>query len=214
MKHGRSFKNTQTMIHHAHEMSSLLFRFSFDRADQAILDTLEQEHIEMQDLPNNAQRKLMGKIEFTKHTCQICSRSLASERGLKNHVHTVHVLKAFGQDWTHDGPKIHPCPNCNKMFKTTDSAWQHTVNMHSTFDPSELGLSNHNEDGNIVCDYYPCGVCGQAVESRGKGMELHLETLKPAVGLKMKCVLCGNDSFIESRALFQHYKFCKIKNCE
>ena len=60
-------------------------------------------------------------------------------------------------------------------------------------------------------DYYPCGVCGQAVVRREWGMELHLETLKPAVGLDMGCPLGCGGKFIEQRALFQHYKFCRVK---
>ncbi|KAJ3138776.1 hypothetical protein HK100_012314 [Physocladia obscura] len=41
-------------------------------------------------------------------------------------------------------------------------------------------------------DYYPCEVCAQAVARRPWGMALHLETLKPIVGLDMRCPNLGN----------------------
>ncbi|KAJ3284212.1 hypothetical protein HDU79_008403 [Rhizoclosmatium sp. JEL0117] len=65
-------------------------------------------------------------------------------------------------------------------------------------------------------DYYPCAICAQAVARRPWGMALHLETLKPIVGLDMKCPNTSNHSdadklFIERRALWQHYMFCRLK---
>ncbi|KAJ3014269.1 UNVERIFIED_CONTAM: hypothetical protein HDU68_000359 [Siphonaria sp. JEL0065] len=65
-------------------------------------------------------------------------------------------------------------------------------------------------------DYYPCEICAQAVARRPWGMALHLETLKPIVGLDMKCPnTCnhtdGDKLFIERRALWQHYMFCRLK---
>ena len=58
-------------------------------------------------------------------------------------------------------------------------------------------------------DYVPCHVCGQSVSRKPFGMIMHLESLKPAVGLDMRCPLCPH-TFIETRALFQHFKFCRI----
>ncbi|KAJ3261275.1 hypothetical protein HDU77_000903 [Chytriomyces hyalinus] len=65
-------------------------------------------------------------------------------------------------------------------------------------------------------DYYPCEICGQAVAKREWGMALHLETLKPIVGLDMRCPNSdfhpdGDKLFIERRALWQHYMFCRLK---
>ncbi|KAI9343569.1 hypothetical protein BDR26DRAFT_933099 [Obelidium mucronatum] len=65
-------------------------------------------------------------------------------------------------------------------------------------------------------DYYPCEICAQAVARRPWGMALHLETLKPIVGLDMRCPKSENHSegdklFIERRALWQHYMFCRLK---
>ncbi|KAJ3211564.1 hypothetical protein HDU82_005602 [Entophlyctis luteolus] len=66
-------------------------------------------------------------------------------------------------------------------------------------------------------DYYPCEICGQAVARREWGMGLHLETLKPIVGLDMRCPNTAGHAgkrerlFIERRALWQHYMFCRLK---
>ncbi|KAJ3301204.1 hypothetical protein HDU93_006908, partial [Gonapodya sp. JEL0774] len=66
-----------------------------------------------------------------------------------------------------------------------------------------------DQDGEFA--YYPCPTCGQAVVRRSWGMLLHLEQLKPVLGLDMRCpaVGCGR-TFIEGRALVQHYKFCRL----
>lgn len=55
--------------------------------------------------------------------------------------------------------------------------------------------------------------------SNNFGMQLHLESLKPVLGLKMICpfVSSGNccqpaKSFFERRALEQHFKNCRMKN--
>lgn len=58
-------------------------------------------------------------------------------------------------------------------------------------------------------DFFPCGVCGQAVAVGG--MEMHLAQLKPVLGLKLECEMCES-VFIEQRALLQHVKFCRLKN--
>ncbi|KAJ3101185.1 hypothetical protein HDU97_001597 [Phlyctochytrium planicorne] len=74
-----------------------------------------------------------------------------------------------------------------------------------------VNVGAEEEEGGDDYDYVPCDVCGQAVARRTWGMMIHLETLKPAVGLDMGCPLCPN-TFIERRALFQHFKFCRLKN--
>jgi len=220
-KHGRSFKNTATKIQHASEMASLLFRFSTSPASPSILSILSLE--KAAPTPTNAslRKSLQNATMPTPSTpahnmCPHCTRVLTTERGLKNHIHTVHVLKKFGDDWRHGGPLIHCCPNCPKKFKSKSDAWQHTVNRHSTLDPSELpsitrsSPSKDSENRDSEYDYIPCSTCGQAVEKGKGGLELHLETLKPAVGMRMTCLVCSKGEFIESRALFQHYNFCRI----
>ncbi|KAJ3087193.1 hypothetical protein HK102_011616 [Quaeritorhiza haematococci] len=67
-------------------------------------------------------------------------------------------------------------------------------------------------------EYDPCTICGQAVVRRPWGYLLHLETLKPLVGLDMECPRCASNgvssSFAEQRALYQHFKFCRLKMVE
>lgn len=83
--------------------------------------------------------------------------------------------------------------------------------------------------------YVPCVVCGQAVldtpdhaqESHGPsfGMLLHLESLKPIVGMSMECPLRRLDAngerwctvdrrFIERRALEQHFRMCRQRKLD
>ncbi|KAI9003136.1 hypothetical protein BC832DRAFT_593219 [Gaertneriomyces semiglobifer] len=156
--------------------------------------------------------------------CPHCSKQLTSARGWTQHVHMVHTLQQFGEGWVPDRARTIRCTfaDCEKTFADEGGRWQHEINKHSSLEPGELpaateqlaGNGSHSADGDDY-DYVPCDVCGQAVVKRDWGMTLHLETLKPAVGLDMRCPLCEaagvNSTFIESRALFQHYKFCRTK---
>ncbi|KAJ3210486.1 hypothetical protein HDU67_005251 [Dinochytrium kinnereticum] len=164
--------------------------------------------------------------------CQHCGRQLTSPRAYRQHVHQIHVLKQLGEDWKPDRPASLPCDveGCAKSFTSEDARWQHRVNKHSTVSMGELppvgargghddgkegplsgGVVVGEEEGGDDYDYVPCDVCGQAVARRTWGMMIHLETLKPAVGLDMGCPICSS-TFIERRALFQHFKFCRLKH--
>ncbi|TPX67711.1 hypothetical protein SpCBS45565_g03595 [Spizellomyces sp. 'palustris'] len=160
--------------------------------------------------------------------CPHCGKQLATARGWTQHVHMVHTLQKFGTDWKPDRIKHLSCPHpsCSKSFADSESLWQHEINKHTTVTSDELptavdqlkGSGPSSDCAGDDYDYIPCDVCGQAVVKRDWGMKLHLETLKPAVGLDMRCPLCETDGqgrgtlgFIESRALFQHYKFCRSK---
>merc|ERR1712129_372074 len=57
--------------------------------------------------------------------------------------------------------------------------------------------------------YVSCEICGMAVP-KGMPMEAHLQALKPATGMALKCGSCGK-AFVETRALEQHQRFCKSK---
>ncbi|KXS16806.1 hypothetical protein M427DRAFT_55147 [Gonapodya prolifera JEL478] len=76
-------------------------------------------------------------------------------------------------------------------------------------DAEPASMTAGDTDGEFT--YYPCPTCGQAVVRRTWGMLLHLEQLKPVLGLDMRCptASCGR-TFIEGRALVQHYKFCRV----
>ncbi|KAI9345140.1 hypothetical protein DFJ73DRAFT_839476 [Zopfochytrium polystomum] len=74
--------------------------------------------------------------------------------------------------------------------------------------PSYFGV--HSAD----YEYVPCGVCGQSVARKRWGMQVHLESLKPAVGMELECPNRAkgcSSTFIEARAMFQHFKFCRIR---
>ncbi|KAI9098911.1 hypothetical protein DFS34DRAFT_94739 [Phlyctochytrium arcticum] len=164
--------------------------------------------------------------------CPHCSKQLTSPRAWSQHVHMVHTLQKFGTDWTPARAKDFKCTavGCEKSFAGQDALWQHEINKHTAITSEELPgavdqlTGSNSGDATTTSgddyDYIPCDVCGQAVVKRDWGMLLHLETLKPAVGLDMQCPLCEKDrkgagkggmGFIESRALFQHYKFCRTK---
>ncbi|KAJ3411019.1 hypothetical protein HDV05_002884 [Chytridiales sp. JEL 0842] len=155
-------------------------------------------------------------------TCPHCSKVLTSPRAYTQHVHMVHTLQKFGADWKPDLEPSVPCgvSGCEKVFVSDDAAWQHRVNRHSIVKPSEVqscgvdlasGASTEEETGKGEYDYYPCSTCGQAVPKTSWGFGMHLESLKPAVGLDMKCPLCPM-TFIESRAMLQHFKFCRLRH--
>ncbi|KAJ3222931.1 hypothetical protein HK099_001737 [Clydaea vesicula] len=208
----------------------------FSEVTQQIISYVKEEK-KILDATSNNTRNLADKSKLPVEQvfiCDICQRPLSSERGLKNHIHMAHVLKKFGEDWAFYRPKNVECPNCSKMFKSKEDCWQHVVNRHTVLEKDELtivdGILNEdilangtesevktekttqtNNRSDSEYDYIPCHICGQAVVKREWGMSLHLETLKPAVGLQMECPLCKDSSFIESRALFQHYKFCRLK---
>ncbi|KAJ3020257.1 hypothetical protein HKX48_001083 [Thoreauomyces humboldtii] len=165
--------------------------------------------------------------------CPHCLKQLDSSRGYTQHVHMVHTLQKFGESWTPSRPLSFACsdPTCTRKFASETDAWQHAINRHSTVTASELpgavdqltdpssGEANLDggDQGGTDYDYVPCTTCGQAVVRREWGMRLHLETLKPAVGMDMRCPICvkeegtGGKGFIESRALVQHYRFCSAR---
>ncbi|KAI3631736.1 hypothetical protein MIR68_010209 [Amoeboaphelidium protococcarum] len=77
--------------------------------------------------------------------------------------------------------------------------------------------------------YEPCSICGQAVKITGdskgdddskygqsSGYKLHLEYLKPLIGMRMRCPNASSSctstkSFMDTRALEQHYRQCRAR---
>ncbi|KAJ3121415.1 hypothetical protein HK098_003676 [Nowakowskiella sp. JEL0407] len=164
--------------------------------------------------------------------CPHCEKKLTSTRSYTQHIHMVHELGLFNDK----GEFI--CNQCAKKFSRQSDLEQHFISKHEKIDTDSLVSGNRPEIGGKILDfdnveslgddyeYYPCPDCGQSVIKQDWGMELHLETLKPAVGLGMTCPLCVKDyeedkegsivkkmkTFCERRALFQHYKFCRVKH--
>lgn len=235
-KHGKSFKNEPTKRQHRCDMRSIAFRFSTSSTSTTstvIPHSFLEQQIKYMSLEDteSASKTVTTTTSLAKpFICPQCSRGFSTLRGRDNHVHTMHILKIRGEEWKSEGPKMYACDHCPKTFKMQEDLWQHAINKHTEIDSSELPELKQvlGEEGNTSItpptavtneggvkdteyDYTPCSICGQAVVRRDWGMLLHLETLKPAVGLDMSCPLCKNQSFIESRALFQHYKFCRLK---
>ncbi|KAJ1566858.1 hypothetical protein HK405_008135 [Cladochytrium tenue] len=134
-----------------------------------------------------------------------------------------------------------PTSGCGKLFKSEGDRWQHEVARHSSVDeeaaaaaaavaarttllaldgdgdgedsageaPDYLGV--HSAD----YEYVPCDVCGQSVPRKSWGLKVHLESLKPAVGLELECPNLAAGcaaTFIEARAMFQHFRFCRLRH--
>ena len=210
--HGKSFKNNPTLKHTQSLMMSHFFIFS-SHSEQ--VDFIKQEN-PLQEIQiklhenQNENEKSRNLISKESHVCPHCDKVLLSKRAYKQHVHMVHELKQFGENWTPNRPKNISCSLCtDRWFATQQDLWQHETNIHTEI--HELENVNVNSSYDLDChdEYIPCLICGQAVVNKDFGMQLHLESLKPAMGLDMGCMLCKK-KFIEFRALYQHYKFCRL----
>ncbi len=132
---------------------------------------------------------------------------------MRNHIHTVHELKLYSK-----AKEPMACPHCPREFYAKYDLWQHVTNRHTTLSATELesakkinpALEVRSDETCEEYQYVPCPICGQAVLDSAFGMDLHYETLKPVMGLDMQCPACPS-KFIEQRALFQHFKFCREK---
>eukprot|EP00051_Salpingoeca_urceolata_P014207 m.180348 g.180348 ORF g.180348 m.180348 type:complete len:492 (+) comp18013_c0_seq2:137-1612(+) len=231
--YGGSFKNFQTKKQHQSDMPSTEYSFRMDTVEAA-LGALAAAGAgaasNVADNPKTATDTSLGSAGKAARRattplpqgpstsesleCEHCHKLFASKRGLRCHVHQVHVLKQFGDDWKPNLPKSFPCDKCSKRFNSQQAVWQHSMAMHSTH---AVDLVGDDDDGarataapnaGAAGGYKPCPVCGQAVPTHWQ-ISQHLENLKPLVGLSAKCLLCSR-LFIEQRALKQHLTFCSL----
>jgi hypothetical protein len=224
----KSFKNRHTKQHHLSEMHSYTWTFGFGGHNVGF------------DKVNN-----MFVPQFE---CPICGKTIASERGVKQHVHMVHHLKKFG-DWEQRLATSLKCDSCTKVFVDREALSQHKTSKHSNtgaFLPmdqvmqekdikmrldertfadnltdllAKSRISNNESSESIqvgyestqkaTYDYEACNHCGQSYP-KGR-MDKHMKTFEPVKGMELRCQSC-NLSFIEERALEQHYKFCISRN--
>lgn len=205
-KTGKSFKNIPTKRHVGTRMQSHFFKF-------AKRDPNGNECVSLEAVEDALDAIVTKPVEQPlQHSwmkaCPECSKVLYSPRAYKQHVHMVHVLQKFGSGWSPNPQKNLVCAHCDRCFATVEDRWQHTVNKHSIVGQVEQG---NLKQGRVDLDdaYVACEICGQAVVDQDWGMSLHLESLKPAMGLDMSCTLC-HKTFTETRALNQHYKFCRL----
>ncbi|TPX47582.1 hypothetical protein SeMB42_g02098 [Synchytrium endobioticum] len=129
--------------------------------------------------------------------CSDCDRAFAREADLRQHQinkHTTVDLAELGLN----------SMSTNNSFDHTHSNGSSPISNHPTDQKAQSTTIDSQVDSNH--DYDPCKVCGQATLKGPTGRRLHLETLKPLVGMGCTCPRC-NSGFVESRALLQHYKF-------
>ena len=230
--YGGSFKNIHTQRRVKTAMRSCAFTFACIDAANVIPDfqlalSKALDESKLSDVVSCAKPVTKGVKNKKKQirldaiseslVCEYCNKQLDSPRAYSQHKHNVHVLKKYGDDWRPEKPKTLQCPSCPKMFASLDDLAQHETNKHSSISASDLPNLQHlslyeaADEQNFPdsdYDYEPCSVCGQAVIKRSYGMHLHLESLKPLVGLSLTCPKCPL-KFIDQRALLQHFKFCK-----
>ena len=217
-KNNQSFKNIHTKRHVGTSMQSLsyLFQIGAPCFEGCISDIVRyvlrtNGSFDVQNPQDDIKNVLNYSDELTtKPTemhCPHCPRILGSQRALKQHIHMVHTLALFGTDWSPTRLSTHQCEQCPKMFTDTQSLLQHTISKHS----DEIAQYPSSTAANGV-DYkfVPCEICGMATIDSEDGKANHLESLKPAIGMKIKCPICEN-LFIESRALDQHLRVCRSK---
>jgi hypothetical protein len=164
------------------------------------------------------------KSNDTLYACPMCSKQLPSLRAASQHYHMIHVLKQ-----AEESSIILQCTQCeSRAFRRQADLDQHCISQHSVLSNEEVDqlqqITNKAapsvslpETSTSDSKYFPCDVCGQAVlltPGSNTGLLLHLETLKPVVGLKMQCPLksmakapCEQKTFTEGRALDQHFRF-------
>lgn len=99
-------------------------------------------------------------------------------------------------------PASLPCEECGKTFPDAEAVWQHRISKHSVDGDTKPMGPLTAEDGTprlpgaaaedlLGADthWVPCDVCGQAVPGHWV-MGQHLETLKPLLGLRARCMVC------------------------
>lgn len=180
-QHGKSFKSATTRLNHSSDMSSLAFRFQYNASErQEAKQHINNNQIEKSQTSDSTPRRRVDKTDSEKlaalpieveekkklYPCPTCSRSLLSERGLKNHIHMTHVLKKFGEDWQNNPEKKEQCSKCPKKFRYKADLDDHTISKHTSIDKDELPdlkklmIDNDLEKIDEQGDYIPCLVCG------------------------------------------------------
>jgi hypothetical protein len=163
-----------------------------------------------------------------------CGRQFETKRGAQQHYHCAHVLRLYSNN--NDNNDRFSCDSCpdRRNFGDEEALRQHCISRHSTLSQEEqvqlfgqqrrkitnstVGIAAEEtnlDDGHALINdnnsdsYYPCEICGQAVRNSRNGQLMHLESLKPVIGMRMKCPICQQKKLMDYRALEQHYLACR-----
>jgi hypothetical protein len=217
-QHGASFKNSKTKRHVGTMMKSFVFEFGFGKGIEATEDILKELY-EGRPFPSvqsvqafpRKNRKTAKPVPPSDLRCIVCEKQLMSAWGYIQHFHMVHELEKYGKDWKPIRPPALECQSCGRKFVDQESLWQHETSKHIEIDlkpVNDLSCDFKDLELDDHYDFVACDVCGQScIRNR---IDLHLDSFKPLMGLDAKCTIC-QASFIEHRALLQHYKFCSLK---
>jgi DNA-directed RNA polymerase subunit RPC12/RpoP len=239
-KTGQSFKNEKTKKHTGSVMKSWSWCFAVghktEEAESELIAEIETKlQLEPTQQPTEASNAATPSPTTTPrfkppqpqiprpYTCPHCPRTFPSTRSQSSHIYQIHVLQTAGPTWQAEPELIYECEDCGRKYGAESYLKMHRINKHDKLTPGEIAaiFGTEDEGGNeknaaekedAGYDYVPCDTCGLAVVEREWGMRLHLENLKPVLGLDMQCPRCGSGrKFIERRALWQHVKFCRLK---
>ena len=229
-KNGESFKNART-LRHMEKVGIIMLSYThrFDFASYTPLAHVNSWGIPVSvpNPPKSPSDSCPSNIESAPSpwACPQCSKPLASEHAQKCHIHMVHTLQLFGENWSPSMPKTLLCDvdDCPKAFCKPVDLWQHQVAKHSeiytdqaqsvlTSATTSLDIQSLSLTADDSYDYIPCPQCTQAIHNSSEGLFVHLESLKPLLGQQVICPIanCGK-VFTESRAVGQHWRFCRLK---
>ncbi|KAI3662491.1 hypothetical protein MP638_003631 [Amoeboaphelidium occidentale] len=172
---------------------------------------------------NKDKRKGFSKLitQNTVFKCPECLKNFGSYRGAGQHYHQIHVLMQGEEEGDSNGDPL-KCSHdsCSiRVFNRRKDLEQHILSKHfdikqdSEWQKIAKDYASKEDSNGKEYAFVPCDVCGQAVSAAPGGMQVHLESLKPLIGMKMSCPLeCGTKTFLEIRALEQHFRTCLVRN--
>ena len=204
------------------------------------LPTIRQVYDPMKARDRKWRKQIAQQRTGIEWQCPECEKTFTWFGGCHNHYHVIHELGMYKPE-----TQIYHCELCpKKQFTRKDDFEQHLFVKHEQLSAEEQEAIWSNQNGNVdvlremhvngtdessAQSYIPCPTCGQAVmdlvrDGVDYGMSLHLESLKPLIGMKMNCPLkqkldadgrpiCQSTrTFIDHRALEQHFRQCKRWN--
>lgn len=207
-----------------------LLRSAIDLNKSTNSESLKQVKLYDPDLSRDRRyRKLSAQLKNIDWSCPACDKRFSWFGSCRNHYHIIHELGLYPLD-----DQKYECTHekCKKIFSRLADYNQHMLIKHSVLSDDEKKAiwkdgtakfihknSGKDEPFDSAYNYTPCQVCGQAVvvferDGVDYGMKLHLEQLKPVIGMRMQCPRPSCDShktFMDHRALEQHFLQCRSR---